>query len=121
MLVEGDTEEGVEPQTEADRKRLEEQPLKIQFQNNILSVKAKQQPLVLVLLKIGEQLGIPVEIQYEPKDIVDTEISKLSVEDAIRRLSPNIKLFLRADLKNAERRALRLVLTDPAKTAQQGQ
>jgi len=121
LLVEGDTEDGVEPQNEAERKRLEEQPLRVQFQNNILSVKAKQQPLVLVLLKIGEELGIPMDIQYEAKDLVDTEISKLSVEDAVRRLSPNIRLFLRADLKHSERRALRLVLADPAKTAQQGQ
>ncbi|HEY6804531.1 MAG TPA: hypothetical protein VI306_13220 [Pyrinomonadaceae bacterium] len=121
LLVEGDTEEGIEPRTEADKQRLEEQPLKIQFQNNSLSVKAKKQPLSLVLLKIGEELGIPVDIQYEAPDVIDTEISKLSVEDTIRKLSPNIRLFLRADLLHAERRALRLVLADPAKAAQQGQ
>ena len=120
MLIEGDTEDGVEPQTEDDQKRHEEQPLRIQFQNNIISIKAKKQPLVLVLLKIGEELGIPVDIQTEPKDIIDTEINKLPVEDAIRKLSPNIRLFLRADLLNAERRAMRLVLTDPAKTTQPG-
>ena len=120
LLVEGDTEDGVEPQTDDAKKKLEEQPLRIQFQNNILSVKAKKQPLVLVLLKIGEELGIPVDIQYESQDVIDTEISKVSVEDAVRKLSPNIRLFLRADLLHAERRALRLVLADPAKTAQQG-
>jgi hypothetical protein len=120
LLIEGDTEEGVEPQTEADKKRLEEQPLKVQFRNNILSVKAKNQPLSLVLLKIGEELGIPVDIQYEAPDMVDTEITKLSVEDTIRKLSPNIRLFLRADLLHAERRALRLVLADPTKAEQQG-
>ena len=120
LLVEGDTEEGVEPQTDADKKRVEEQPLRVQFQNNILSVKAKKQPLSLVLLKIGEELGIPVDIQYEAPDLIDTEITKLPVEDAIRKLSPNIRLFLRADLLHSERRALRLILEDPAKTAQQG-
>lgn len=120
MLIEGDTEDGVEPQTDEDKKRLEEQPLKIHFQNNILSVKAKKQPLAVVLLKIGEELGIPVDIQFESTDIIDTEISKLSVEDTVRKLSPNIRLFLRADLLHAERRALRLVLADPAKSPQQG-
>ena len=120
LLIEGDTEEGVEPQTDEDRKRLEEQPLRVEFQNNILSVKAKKQLLVFVLLKIGEELGIPVDIQYETKDVIDTEISKLSVEDVVRKLSPNIRLFIRADLLHSERRALRLVLTDPTKTAQQG-
>ena len=120
LLIEGDTEDGVEPQTEDDKKRLEEQPLRVQFVDNNLSVKAKNQPLTLVLLKIGEELGIPVDIQYEAPDMVDTEITKLSVEDTIRKLSPNIRLFLRADLLHAERRALRLVLADPAKAAQQG-
>jgi hypothetical protein len=120
LLIEGDTEEGIEPQTEAEKKRLEEQPLRVQFLNNILSVKAKKQPLSVVLLKIGEELGIPVDIQYEAPDMVDTEITKVSVEDAVRKLSPNIRLYLRADLLHAERRALRLVLADPAKTAQQG-
>jgi hypothetical protein len=120
LLVEGDTEDGVEPQTEEEKKRLEEQPLRIEFQNNILSVKAKKQSLILVLLKIGEELGIPVDIQYEPTDVIDTEITKLPIEDVIRRLSPNIRLFIRADLLHAEKRALRLVLADPAKSAQQG-
>ncbi len=120
LLIEGDTEDGTEPQTDEAKKKLEEQPLRVHFQDNILSVKAKKQPLALVLLKIGEELGIPVDIQYETKDIVDAEISKLSVEDVVRRLSPNIRLFLRANLTHAERRALRLVLADPSKTAQQG-
>jgi len=120
MLIEGDTEDGVEPQTDAEKKKLEEQPLRVQFQENKLSVKAKKQSLVLVLLKIGEELGVPVDIQFETKDIVDIEINKLSVEDAIRKLSPNIRLFLRADLLHAERRVLRVVLTDPTKTTATG-
>jgi len=118
LLIEGDTEDGVEPETEEEKKKVEEQPLRIQFRDNILSVKAKKQPLALVLLKIGEELGIPVDIQGDAKDIVDTEITKQSVEDVVRKLSPNIRLFLRADLLHSERRALRLVLTDPAKTGQ---
>jgi hypothetical protein len=115
VLIEGNTEEGVEPQSEEDRKKKEEEPLRILFEKNHLSVKAKQQPLSLVLLKIGEQLGIPVDIRYSSTNTVSTEINKLPVEDAIRQLSPNILLFVRADLQHAERRALRIVLYDPAK------
>jgi hypothetical protein len=115
VLIEGNTEEGVEPQSEEDKKKKEEEPLRILFEKNHLSVKAKQQPLSLVLLKIGEQLGIPVDIRYSSTNTVSTEINKLPVEDAIRQLSPNILLFVRADLQHAERRALRLVLYDPAK------
>lgn len=120
ILVEGDTEDGVEPKTDDEKKKIEEQPLRITFRDGTLSVKAKQQPLVLVLLKIGEELGIQVEIQSQTNEVIDTEFSKLSVEDALRRLSPNIRLFLRADLTRSERRALRLVLAEPATSTQQG-
>jgi len=118
LLFEGDTEDGVEPKTDEAKKKLEEQPLRIQFQNNILSVKAKQQPLALVLLKIGAELGIPVDIEYDTTEVVDAEINKLSVEDAMRRISPNIRLFVRADLQRSERKALRLVLAEPGKSTQ---
>jgi hypothetical protein len=119
LLVEGNTEDGVEPETEEEKKKQEEQPLRVVFENNSLTVKAKHQPLALVLLKIGEELGIPVDISSETSEIVDTVINKLPIEDAIRQLSPNVKLFMRADLQHAERRALRLVLGGPEKVTQQ--
>ena len=118
LLVEGNTEDGVEPATDDEKKKREEQPLRIAFKDNLLSVKAKKQPLALVLLKIGEELGIPVDIQQQSMAIVNAEISKLPVEDVVRQLSPHIRLFLRADLTRAERRALRLVLAEPLKTTQ---
>ena len=119
LLVEGNTEDGVEPQKEEDKKRAEEEPLRVSFKDNSLTVKAKKQPLPLILLKIGEELGIPVDIQVDKFVIVDSDISKLSVEDAVRQLSPNIRLFMRNDLTRAEKRALRLVLAEPLKATQQ--
>jgi hypothetical protein len=120
LLIEGNTEDGVEPQTDEEKKRVEEQPLRVRYENNGLTVKAKQQPLPVVLLKIGEELGVPVDIQNERLDPVDIDIAKLSIEDAVRQLSPNIKLYYRADLTRAEKRALRIVLAEPVKTVQQG-
>jgi hypothetical protein len=120
MLIEGNTEDGVEPESEEEQKKKEEEnPLRVTYLNFQLSVKAKQQPLPLVLLKIGETIGIPVDIQDERMEMVDANISKLSVEDAVRQLSPNIKLFVRADLTRSERRALRLVLAHPPKLDQE--
>lgn len=116
LLVEGNTEDGVEPATDDAKKKLEEQPLRIAFKDNLLTVRAKKQPLPLVLLKIGEELGIPVDIQQQSIAEVDAEISKLPLEDVLRQLSPNIRLFLRADLARAERRALRIVAAEPPKT-----
>ena len=119
MLIEGNTEDGVEPENETEEKK-EEPPLRVFFKDNLLTVKAKKQPLSLVMLKIGEQLGIPVDIQeLNNSSVVDADISKLPVEDVVRQLSPHIRLFLRADLTRAERRALRLVLAEPSKTTQQ--
>lgn len=118
LLIEGNTEDGVEPANDDEKKKVEEQPLRVSFLNNTLTVKAKKQPLALVLLKIGEELGIPVDIQNQDMAIVDADISKLPVEDALRQLSPHIRLFLRADLTRAEKRVLRLVLAEPIKTTQ---
>jgi hypothetical protein len=119
LLIEGNTEDGVEQTTDEEKQKVEEQPLHVSFLNNYLTVKARKQPLPLVLLKIGEELGIPVDIQVQNFSIIDAEISKLPVEDAVRQLSPNIRLFLRADLTRAERRVLRLVLAEPVKMGQQ--
>ena len=118
LLVEGNTEDGVEPETEGEKKKGEEQPLKVSYLNSALTVKAKKQPLPLVLLKIGEELGIPVDIQNENASIVDVEVSKLPVEDVVRQLSPHIRLFMRVDLTRAEKRALRLILAEPPKATQ---
>lgn len=119
LLIEGNTEDGVEPANDEEKKKAEEQPLRVTFLNNSLTVKARKQPLTLVLLKIGEELGIPVDIQAQSIAIVDAEISKLPVEDVVRQLSPHIRLFVRADLTRAEKRVLRLVLAEPVKTAEQ--
>ena len=118
MLIEGNTEDGVEPQGDEAKKKEEEQPLRITYEKQLLSVKAKKQPLTLVLLKIGEELGVPVDIQIQNNTEIDVEISKLPVEDVVRQLSPHIRLFLRADLTRAEKRALRIVLAEPPKVTQ---
>ena len=118
MLIEGNTEDGVVPESGGDAKKDEEPPLLVKYENKLLSVKAKKQPLSLVLLKIGEELGIPIDLQTQNLTEVDIEISKLPVEDAVRQLSPHIRLFVRADLTRAEKRALRLVYAEPIKVTQ---
>ena len=120
MLIEGNTEDGVEPATDEEKKKQEEEPLRIKYESGVLTVKAKQQPLPLVMLKIGEQLGVPIDIQNERMDPIDANISKLPIEDVMRQLSPNIRLYYRADLTRAEKRALRIVLAEPVKAAQPG-
>lgn len=120
MLIEGNTEDGIEPATDEEKKKQEEEPLRIKYESGVLTVKAKKQPLPLVMLKIGEELGVPIDIQNERMDPIDANISKLPIEDVVRQLSPNIRLYYRADLTRAEKRALRIVLAEPVKAAQPG-
>lgn len=111
MVIEGDTEEGLESKKEED----EEEELVITFEKGQLSVKSKKQPLVVVLYGIANQLGIPLEVKNEVMDPVTVNISKATVESAIQELGPNIRLYLRADLMVGDRRPLRLVLVGPDK------
>jgi hypothetical protein len=113
LLIEGDTEDGVEPTTEEGRKRIEDDPLKIRYVNNRLSLKTNKQPLSLVLLKLGSELGIPVELREDNGDLITTELAGLSLEEVVQRLSPHIRLYVRADLQRLERRPLRMVLLAP--------
>lgn len=110
MLIEGDTEEGLEG---PDAPALKEQPLRVTYERNALTVKAKQQPLSVVLYKIANELSIPFEIKGDSGEVVDLDINKLSLEDAVLRLSPHVRLYVRADLQRLERRPLLLVLVAP--------
>lgn len=107
MVIEGNTEEGTENEPEPD--------LKITFEKNELSVKAKKQPLIVVLYGIANELGIPLEVKTEVEDLVTVNINKSSLESVLQELGPNIKLFLRADLAVGFRQPLRMVLVGPEK------
>ena len=113
LLVEGDTEDGVEPTTEEARKKEEEKPLRVAFFDNKLTVRARQQPVLLVVTKVGNELGIPVEIKDESRDIININLVAVPVEEGLQRISPNLRIYVRADLQRLERRPFRLVLNPP--------
>jgi hypothetical protein len=108
MMFEGNTEDTPDTVADADN-----DPLQVELDENHLTIKSKKQPLVVVVLTIAELLGVPAEIKYESAEIVDTEIKDTPFEDAITRLSPNIRLYVRADLTRSKRTALRLTLVPP--------
>ena len=110
MLIEGNTEEGVETAEAAAQK---EQPLKVTYERSALTVKAKQQPLSVVLYKIANELSIPFDIKGDSGEVVDLDINKASLEDAVVRMSPNVRLYVRADLRRLERRPFLMVLVAP--------
>jgi len=111
MLIEGNTEDTAE-QSEVQRP---DDPLQVELDDNNLTIKSKKQPLVAVVMTIAEVLGVPAEIKYDSNELVDTEIKDTPFEDAIPRLSPNIRLYVRADLTKSHRTPLRLKIVPPAK------
>lgn len=113
MLIEGNTEDpaGVSSYVPED------DPLQVDLDDNSLTIKSKKQPLAVVIMTVAEVLEIPAEIKYESTEIVDTVIKDTPLEDAIPRLSPNVRLYVRVDLHKSVRTPLRLKLVPPAARA----
>ncbi|HEX8473740.1 MAG TPA: hypothetical protein VF666_06875 [Pyrinomonadaceae bacterium] len=108
LLVEGDTEEGTEEYEK--RQAQEENPLHVTFTNKQLSVRARKQPLSVVLYKIASELGIPFDMRSDSNEIVDVNFSNYSVDQAVRTISPSVRFYFRTDLQTFEIQPLRLAL-----------
>jgi hypothetical protein len=115
ILIAGNTEEGTEAYEKQREK--EETPLAVKFERNLVSVRARQQPLSVVLYEIASKVDIPFEMKYESSDLVDVNFSNYTLEQAARALSPNIRLYQRVNLTNYESTPLRLSLVQPANSA----
>jgi hypothetical protein len=109
LLIEGDTEEGTEEYERRRRERAE--PLRVNFQNNRLSVHAEKQPLSVVLYKVASEMGIPFELGNDPNEVIDADFVDYPVDQAMRTLSPSVRLFYRADLLNFENTPIRITLS----------
>jgi len=105
ILIEGNTEDVPEP--------VGDEPTKILYEQNSLTVTAKRQPLSVVLYKVAHELHIPFELKWETSELIDVDFNQLPLEEAIPRLSPHLRLFIRSNLQKFERRPFRLVLVRP--------
>ncbi|MCA1817562.1 MAG: hypothetical protein LC746_14430 [Acidobacteria bacterium] len=112
ILIEGDTEEGTEEYEK--RKQKEDVPLRVKFDHNQLSVLARRQQLNAVLFEIANKVDIPFEMKYEGSELVDVDFNNYTVEQVVRSLPANVRLFQRTNLTNYETTPLRLVLAPPA-------
>jgi hypothetical protein len=112
ILIEGDTEEGTD--SDAQKKKEEENPLRVTFANNQLSVRARKQPLSVVLYKIATEVGVPFEMRYESPEVIDVDFSNYSLDQAIRSLSPEVRFYYRLDLQTFQVQPLRLALVAPS-------
>jgi len=111
LLIEGNTEDGLDV---PDNKAQDKQPLRVTVEKNQISVQARKQPLTAVLYEIASKVDIPFEMKYESTELVDVDFNNYTMEQAVRTISPNIRLYQRTNLTNYEVRPLRLVLVSPA-------
>lgn len=109
ILIEGDTEEGTERAAEKE----EEDPLKVTYSNSQLSVRAKKQPLSVVLYRIATELGVPFDLRYEVPQLIDVEFNDQPLDQAVRSLSPEVRFYYRQDLQTFQIQPLRLALVSP--------
>ena len=116
LLIQGHTEEGTEAYEKAREK--DDLPLRVKVERNTWSVRARKQPLVVVLAEIASKVDIPFEMKYESTDLVDVDFNGYSIDQAVRSLAPNIRLYMRTDLTSYENKPLRLVLVAPASAQQ---
>lgn len=109
ILISGNTEEG----TEAAAKDEQESSLSVKIERNQFTVRARKQPLTAVLYEIANKVDIPFEMKYDSSEVVNVDLNNATIEQVVRTLSPNIRLYQRTDLQTYETRPLRLVLAQP--------
>ncbi|HWN08071.1 MAG TPA: hypothetical protein VNO50_02125 [Pyrinomonadaceae bacterium] len=105
-MFEGNTEQDSNPEATAAK----EKSLLVSFKANALTVKAKQQPLNVVLSRVANEIGIPLDIRDPIDEVVDIDLDQMPLEDAVARLAPNVRLYVRADLQRSRRTPFRIVL-----------
>lgn len=115
VLIEGNTEDPDSSQAQSD-----DNPLQVDLDGESLTIKSKKQLLAAVVLTVGYVLEVPVDIKYESSEIIDTTIKDTPYEEAVMRLSPNVRLYVRADLTRSQRTPLRVSIVAPPKVADTG-
>lgn len=110
LLIEGNTEDGTEAESEKDK---QEKALSVKVERDQVTVHARKQPLTAVLFEIANKVDIPFEMKYDSNEVVDVDLNNATMEQVVHTLSPNIRLYQRTDLQTFETKPLRIVLAMP--------
>ncbi|MCP9493577.1 MAG: hypothetical protein MSG64_03880 [Pyrinomonadaceae bacterium MAG19_C2-C3] len=104
-----------EDEAKADTEKADKKPiLEVGYEKSLLSVSARSQPLTAVLYKIAELIGVPFDMQYMSVEFVDINFKDYVLQDAMRSLSPQVRLYIRTDFQANETKPVRLVLVEPS-------
>ncbi|HEV7684282.1 MAG TPA: hypothetical protein VGO68_19370 [Pyrinomonadaceae bacterium] len=82
--------------TEAESK---DDPLRVSYVNQRLSVNVKKQSLTAVLDRIAATLGINFSMKQDTNDTVDLDFKETPLEDAISYFPPSVHLHVRKDIQ----------------------
>ena len=93
----------------------DEGPIHVSYRNELLTAKAKDQPLVDVLSDIADETEIPLEAPAESKELVTVDFKDRPVEEGVLTMSPNLRVYVRADLSRGKRTVLRIVVVEHEK------
>ncbi len=114
ILIEGDTEDPESVPT-VKAKETDGPKLQVSFDQQLLSLHARRQPLTAVLYEVASRLGAPFEMQYESAETIDLDWSGQDVTGLWQLLPVHARLYFRADLQRNEKKVLRIVLLKPVK------
>jgi len=107
LFVSGNTEDTGQPPKDA--------PLRIIYDKGRLTVFAKEQPLVAVVLSIADELGVPAEVKHETREVVNADIRETPmIEEALTGLSDSVRVYIRTSATGMEKTLLRVVIAGPA-------
>src|SRR5262245_50045767 len=107
LFFSGNTEDTGQPAPDA--------PLRITYDKGRLSLFAKEQMLIVVVMSVAETLGVPAEIKYETRETINANIKETSaIEEALAGLSEHVRVYYRADANRLEKSLLRVVVAPPA-------
>lgn len=112
LVVEGelsDSEDDAKAETD-------DPPLVVSYEQKQLTVRARKQPIAVVLSEIAVRVGVPFDIEADSNEIVDTSFYRYSLEQALRNLSPAARFYFRTSSNSSEITPLRIVLAGPARS-----
>lgn len=123
LVFEGDTEDPgatdvAASRAEQDRRRLADDQgsapaLHVVVLDGRVSVRARQQTLPAILHAVAERAGVVFQLDAEPGDPIDLELSEVPLEQLPASLPPGVRFFLRKDLRTGGVAVTRIDLTAP--------
>lgn len=87
--------------------------LEVTWRNDRLRVFARKQVVSVVAARIAEEIGIPLELVGDSREMVDVSVTDATVEQAMKALTPAVKLYNRKDLATFKTTPVRIVVQEP--------